>query len=119
MAFITGLKNSCKGLGYFVGAASLYVSFEFALGVALALIAAALPVAYFGLAATVGRTARGKDVTLRTLLLPAPNIRRLSLARAFLFASRDLWRVRVCQSQPSFGRHTPPPSAPHALSNYF
>lgn len=44
VAFVTGLKNSCKGIGYFIGAASLYVSFQFALGVALALILVALPI---------------------------------------------------------------------------
>lgn len=90
VAFITGMKNSMKGVGYFIGAASLSVSLGFALGFNAALILIALPIAFLGLPADVGR-ARSKNLTLRTILSPAPNIKRLSLARAFLFGSRDLW----------------------------
>ena len=90
VAFLTGMKNSCKGVGYFVGAACLSVSFSFALAVQLGLILLAAPLAAFGLARDVGK-ARSKNVTLATLLRPASNVRRLSLARAFLFGSRDLW----------------------------
>ena len=90
VAFLTGMKNSMKGVGYFVGAASLAASFHFALALNGALIALALPVAVLGLRADVGR-ARSKNLTLRTILAPAPNVRALSLARAFLFGARDLW----------------------------
>lgn len=90
VAFLTGMKNSLKGVGYFIGAAALSISFSFALAVQLGLIFTALPLALFGLSADVGR-ARSRNVTLATLLRPAPNVRRLSLARAFLFGSRDLW----------------------------
>ena len=90
VAWLTGMKNSLKGVGYFVGAASLSVSLGFALGLNAALIALAIPVAAWGLPADVGR-ARSKNLTLRTILSPAPNVARLSAARAFLFGSRDLW----------------------------
>jgi MFS family permease len=90
VAWITGMKNSMKGVGYFIGAASLSVSLAFALALNAALILIALPIAVFGLSADVGRT-RSKNLTLRTILTPAPNVKRLSLARAFLFGSRDLW----------------------------
>lgn len=90
VAFITGMKNSMKGVGYFIGAASLSVSLHFALALNAALILVALPIALRGLPANVGR-ARSKNLTLRTILSPAANIQRLSLARAFLFGSRDLW----------------------------
>ena len=90
VAWLTGLKNSMKGVGYFVGAASLSVSFDFALGLNLALIALALPIALLGLRPGLGR-ARGRNVTLAAMLSPAPNVRALSLARALLFGSRDLW----------------------------
>ena len=90
VAWITGAKNSMKGVGYFIGAASLGLSLGFALGLNAALICVALPIAAWGLRADVGR-ARSRNLTLRAILSPAPNIRRLSLARAFLFGSRDLW----------------------------
>jgi len=90
VAFLTGMKNSLKGVGYFAGAACLSVSFSFALAVQLGLILTALPCAFFGLSTDVGR-ARSRNVTLATLLRPAANVRRLSMARAFLFGSRDLW----------------------------
>jgi hypothetical protein len=90
VAWITGMKNSMKGVGYFVGAASLSVSFHFALGLNMALILLALPIGALGLRADVGK-ARSKNLTLGTILWPNPNVRALSLARAFLFGSRDLW----------------------------
>ena len=90
VAWLTGAKNSMKGVGYFVGAASLSVSLDFALGLNLALIALALPIGALGLRAGLG-TARGKNVTLAAVLSPAPNVARLSAARALLFGSRDLW----------------------------
>jgi hypothetical protein len=90
VAFLTGMKNSMKGVGYFVGAGSLAVSFHFALALNGALIALALPVAALGLSANVGQ-ARSRNLTLRAILAPAPNVRALSLARAFLFGARDLW----------------------------
>ncbi len=90
VAFITGLKNSFKGVGYFIGAASLQVSYNFALGLLLGMILLALPPALFGLSRDLGRT-RSKNVSLRELLTPTRNVARLSLARAFLFGSRDLW----------------------------
>jgi hypothetical protein len=90
VAWLTGAKNSLKGVGYFVGAASLSVSLSFALGLNLALIALAIPVGALGLSKDVGR-ARSRNLTLATILTPALNVRALSIARAFLFGSRDLW----------------------------
>ena len=90
VAWLTGMKNSMKGVGYFVGAASLAVSLPFALGLNLALILLALPIAALGLRADVGR-ARSRNLSLGAILRPAPNVRALSAARAFLFGSRDLW----------------------------
>ena len=90
VAFLTGMKNSMKGVGYFVGAASLSASFHFALALNGGLILLALPVAALGLGAGVGK-ARSKNVSLRAILWPARNVRALSLARAFLFGARDLW----------------------------
>ena len=90
VSFVTGFKNSMKGVGYFVGAASLQVSYEFALGLLLGIIVVAIPPAVFGLSAQLGRT-RSSNVTMKQVLSPPRNVARLSLARAFLFGSRDLW----------------------------
>lgn len=90
VAWLTGMKNSMKGVGYFIGAASLSVSLEFALGLNLVLIGVALPIAILGLQRDIGK-ARSRSVSLRAMLIPAANVRRLSFARAFLFGSRDLW----------------------------
>jgi hypothetical protein len=90
VSFITGFKNSMKGVGYFIGAASLGVSYYFALALLLGLILVALPPAVFGLSTDLGRT-RAKNVSAAQLLRPSANVARLSLARAFLFGSRDLW----------------------------
>lgn len=87
---LTGWKNSMKGVGYFIGSAAVALDFRFALGLLLFLILLPLPPVALGLAADLGR-ARNKSVTMRQLLTPSSNVARLSLARAFLFASRDLW----------------------------
>ena len=90
VSLITGWKNSMKGVGYFIGAAALNVDYRFALGLLLALILLAIPPAVLGLSPQLGRT-RSKNVTLGELLRPSASVARLSLARAFLFGSRDLW----------------------------
>ena len=87
---LTGWKNSLKGVGYFLGAAAVAFDYRFALALLLLLILLALPPVLLCLPPNLGR-ARARDVTLRQLLHPASNVARLSLARAFLFGSRDLW----------------------------
>ena len=87
---LTGYKNSLKGVGYFMGAALLDVSYESALHVNVALIVVALPFAVFGLTAQLGRVAK-ENITLRAVFAQTGNINWLSLARLFLFGSRDLW----------------------------
>ena len=87
---ITGLKNSFKGVGYFVGAAMLGVSYEAALWMQIALVAAALPFAVFGLDNSLGRVAK-KNITVSTVFKQSYNMNVLSLSRMFLFGSRDLW----------------------------
>ncbi|GBF99579.1 hypothetical protein Rsub_12204 [Raphidocelis subcapitata] len=90
VSFITGWKNSMKGVGYFIGAAALTYSYYFALGLQLAFVGAAMPWAALGLSNRLGR-ARKENITLRTLLLQRRNVNVLSAARFFLFGARDLW----------------------------
>jgi hypothetical protein len=87
---LTGLKNSFKGVGYFLGAALLTVSYELSLIVMIALIAIAFPFGFFGLRSDLGRVAK-ENVSLSKALQQNRNMNYLSLSRVFLFGSRDLW----------------------------
>ncbi len=92
VSLLTGSKNTLKGIGFFVGALLLGLfgfraacgALAVALGVALALSAAALP---WG----AGRT--GSRPKFTEVLSKDPRINWLSAARFFLFGSRDAWFV--------------------------
>lgn len=91
VSLITGWKNSLKGVGYFLGSALLQVSYELALTVMMCLIVVAIPWALFGLDRNLG-TAKKENSTLKDIFVfDNKNLNLLSLARLFLFASRDFW----------------------------
>ncbi|GIL57757.1 hypothetical protein Vafri_12905 [Volvox africanus] len=90
VSFITGWKNSLKGIGYFLGAACIAFNYQFALAVLLALILAAMPWAALGLTPQLGR-ARKENLTLTKIFKQPYNINVLSVSRFFLFGSRDMW----------------------------
>eukprot|EP00879_Flechtneria_rotunda_P003158 GHRR01003380.1.p1 GENE.GHRR01003380.1~~GHRR01003380.1.p1 ORF type:complete len:394 (+),score=103.63 GHRR01003380.1:590-1771(+) len=90
VSFITGFKNSMKGVGYFIGAACLTYNYYFALGLLLVVVAAAMPWAVVGLSNKLGR-ARKENVKLTSLFKQRHNVNVLSIARFFLFGSRDMW----------------------------
>ena len=87
---LTGYKNSLKGVGYFLGAALLESSYFAAIHANVALVALALPFAALGLNPELGRVAK-ENIALESVFRQKPNINWLSLARFFLFGSRDLW----------------------------
>ena len=92
VAVLTGSKNALKGIGFFVGAALLsWLGFDGALAAMAGLIAVTLVAVWWLLDADLG-SAKTKT-PLRSILSKAPAINRLSLARLFLFASRDIWFV--------------------------
>ena len=91
VALVTGMKNSAKGLGYLLGSALLSVSYLGAIGFMAVLILAAYPWAWIGLDWQLGRSQSGKGLTLKSALTVNRRVGILSLARFFLFASRDLW----------------------------
>lgn len=78
VSFITGWKNSLKGVGYFLGAALVSVNYYLALGVLCGFIIAAYPFAMFGLSNELGRARKEnvkfsqlfKYVVTRCLLFP-------------------------------------------------
>ena len=91
VSLLTGWKNSLKGVGYFLGSALLQTSYELALCFMMGLVVLALPFAIFGLDKSLG-TAKKSNARLRDVF-QTKNVRLniLSLARLFLFASRDFW----------------------------
>lgn len=91
VSLLTGWKNSLKGVGYFLGSALLQVSYTLALSVMIGLIVVAMPFAIFGLSKDLG-TAKKKAASWKEIfVLDNYNLNVLSLARLFLFASRDFW----------------------------
>lgn len=91
VSLITGWKNSLKGVGYFLGSALLQVSYEAALIFMIALVVLAMPWAILGLDKSLG-TAKSSNATWKDVFkMDNANLNWLSLARLFLFASRDFW----------------------------
>jgi len=97
VAMLTGSKNALKGVGFFVGAALLSAwGFDVALWSLAALVTVAFAVAPALLRGGLegdrpeGRAGAQKQ---RALFATSPAINRLSLARVFLFGSRDIWFV--------------------------
>lgn len=92
VAFLTGSKNAVKGLGFLAGAAMLagtgfessVISMAVLLGIALAGASYFMPSSLSG-----GR----KGVPFREIMSKSRRINKLSLARFFLFGSRDVWFV--------------------------
>jgi MFS family permease len=91
VSLITGWKNSLKGVGYFAGSALLGVSYELALGVMMGLIVLAMPWAILGLDRNLGMAKKENASWKDVFTLDNRNLNFLSLARLFLFASRDFW----------------------------
>ena len=91
VALLTGMKNSLKGVGYFLGSALLLVSYECALATMMGLVMLALPFAIFGLDASLGTTKKSNASWSNVFVTHNRNLNWLSLARCFLFASRDFW----------------------------
>ncbi len=92
VAILTGSKNALKGVGFFVGAALLsafgYDGALWAMVAALAVTAVALLVF---LTEEIGKSK--KKASLKSVFSKSSSINRLSLARVFLFGSRDIWFV--------------------------
>jgi predicted MFS family arabinose efflux permease len=92
VALLTGSKNALKGVGFFVGAALLsWVGYDGALfGMAGALAVTVVLLLVF-LNEDIGKSK--KKAPLRSVLSKSSAINRLSVARFFLFGSRDIWFV--------------------------
>lgn len=92
VAMLTGSKNALKGAGFFLGAALLaWLGYDTALRSMAGLIAVALLTVALLLDQDIGR-AKAKP-PIRSILSKSAAINRLSIARFFLFGSRDIWFV--------------------------
>ncbi len=92
VAILTGSKNALKGVGFFLGAALLsWLGYDAALWVMAGLIVVALLGVLLLLDEDIGRSKNKPP--LGSILSKSAAINRLSAARFFLFASRDIWFV--------------------------
>jgi len=92
VAILTGSKNALKGVGFFVGAALLsWVGFDAALWSMSAALAVTVVALLIFLNEDIGKSKR--KAPLRSVLSKSMALNRLSAARVFLFASRDIWFV--------------------------
>ncbi len=92
VAVLTGSKNALKGVGFFVGGLLLArLGYESALRSMAVALAVVLAVILLLLSENIGQAK--KKPPLRSILTKSDGINRLSLARFFLFGSRDIWFV--------------------------
>jgi predicted MFS family arabinose efflux permease len=92
VAILTGSKNALKGVGFFFGAALLAgVGYDGALWLMSGALAVMVVVLLVFLNEDIGKSK--KKPPLRSVLSKSTAINRLSVARFFLFGSRDIWFV--------------------------
>jgi predicted MFS family arabinose efflux permease len=92
VAVLTGSKNALKGVGFFVGGFLLSTAgFRPALGIMAGVLAVILVGVLLMLPAGVGRPRKKPAFT--AVMSTSAGVNRLSAARVFLFAGRDVWFV--------------------------
>ncbi len=92
-ALLTGTKNAIKGGGFFLGGYILdTIGYQVGLWALAALLGFSLIISLLLLPNNLGNLKKSK-LRLKQTLSQSPAINRLSLARFFLFASRDVWFV--------------------------
>ncbi|MBU3704491.1 MAG: organoarsenical effux MFS transporter ArsJ, partial [Ilumatobacteraceae bacterium] len=92
VAILTGSKNALKGVGFFLGAVLLaWLGYDGALWLMSAALALVVVVLIVFLNEDIGKSKR--KAPLRSVLSKSSAINRLSVARFFLFGSRDIWFV--------------------------
>lgn len=92
IALLTGSKNALKGLGFFVGAALLsWLGFRGAILTMTVVLIGVLLLSIYLLDRQLGKASF--KAKFRDILSKSPAVNRLSVARFFLFGSRDIWFV--------------------------
>ncbi|MFC5051727.1 organoarsenical effux MFS transporter ArsJ [Rubritalea spongiae] len=92
VAALTGSKNALKGVGFFLGSLLLStLGFDNALYSLAAMLVVVLIISLIWVKGSFGKSKQ--KTKFSQLFSKSPAINRLSFARAFLFASRDVWFV--------------------------
>lgn len=92
VAILTGSKNTLKGVGFFLGGLLLtLMGFQLALLLMATLLFTIFCCSLLFLKQDLGRSKQ--KIKFKTLFSKSASINTLSLARLFLFASRDVWFV--------------------------
>ena len=92
VAVLTGSKNALKVVGFFVGSALLSsCGYRASLLLLASIVAAALLTVLVWLDESIGKSS--KSIPNRIWASTYPAVNRLSIARFFLFGSRDIWFV--------------------------
>ncbi|PKF61398.1 MFS transporter [Psychromonas sp. psych-6C06] len=92
VAILTGSKNTLKGIGFFLGGLLLtLIGFQSAMILMASVLMLVFIASLLLLKADLGKIER--KVKFKELFSKSEAINRLSLARMFLFASRDVWFV--------------------------
>ena len=92
VAILTGSKNALKGVGFFLGSALLaWLGYDGALWSMVGALVVTVVLLVFLLNEDIGKSKRKPKLT--SLLSKSPAINKLSVARFFLFGSRDIWFV--------------------------
>ncbi len=91
VSWFTGLKNVSKGLGFFVGSLLIeIIGFQYSIYILMFFLSICLFFLFF-LESEIGVFKTSKN--LKQFLSKSKNINILSMARLFLFGSRDTWFV--------------------------
>jgi len=92
VSILTGSKNTLKGVGFFLGAVLLSAfGFQLAVGILAAGLALIFLISLIMLKQDLGKASRKPK--FKQLLSKNASVNRLSAARLFLFAARDVWFV--------------------------
>jgi predicted MFS family arabinose efflux permease len=92
VAILTGSKNALKGVGFFLGSALLsWLGYDGALWIMVGALSVTVVLLLVLLNEDIGKAKRKPKLT--SLLSKSSAINELSVARFFLFGSRDIWFV--------------------------
>ena len=92
VSFLTGSKNTVKGLGFFIGGLLLYLfDFQTSLVIMSIILFVVLIISYITIQKNLGTI--DKKVKFSEVFSKNKNINFLSLSRVFLFGARDVWFV--------------------------
>ncbi|KAI9089443.1 major facilitator superfamily-like protein [Phlyctochytrium arcticum] len=91
VAWVTGAKNSVKGLGFFMGATLLNFTGLWPSLLVLAILCLLVIPQCLRIDRNLGASKSTRPLTIREIFDKGFAVNMLSLARIFLFGSRDLW----------------------------